>query len=275
MFGPTTAEHLRGSRGRGTGVGVLVGGFLVLVFGIATVVGIARGGGNDVGVGLALTAIGAGVGVLCSRLAGAGERRAWRRSARLVAFARANGLTVEPEAAATPRPGTPFRNPSFARTRDRIAWTAAGLPAEAADWSTYRGRAGTVHCRYLAVRLDVDAPRATFDCGVRGPARGETLVGGDALGPPAEGRRHRLTCVTASHDRARALFPDEVVALLTDPHQPCNAEVADGWFLAYYRPGKADAERWRHTFALADAVARATASIRAAERPEQPGVAAP
>ena len=232
-FGKESQEEATGPTG-GTVVGWMVGGFLVFI-GAATTVLQAIGGDPDLGIGFAFMAVGAAIGFGVRLLVNAADRRDWRRTVQLVAFARANDLDFQPVSKVPDLPGVPRRS-GHASTRNRMSWTAHGLPAEMATYHRAGGgsEAHSVTCRYLAVRMDVDLPAMTFRCGRRGPARGEDRFGPDAF----EGRAHSLRLGKLRLDeRATTLFSDPVVELLTDREHPCNAEYVTAWFLAYYRRG--------------------------------------
>ncbi|MBO4204832.1 hypothetical protein [Micromonospora echinofusca] len=267
-FGQETARHVAGAKARSTGVGCLVGGFLVVVM-LVTIVGLlAQGDSEDLVVGGIFLAGAALLGVLVKTLGDVGERRSAQRLVRLVAFARANDLAVEPEAPARQLPGSIFLPNPHARTMHRVQWPAGGLSFELAT-HTRQGRGqGTLLVRCLAVHLDVEPPRLTFHPARRGGVQPAAIPGTDVF----PGEKFALFAAAREHAGARAFLTDELVRLLDDRDQPMSAEVVDGWFLAYFRhQDELDERGWRHAFAVAEAVVRARDAFRSWEESPRSG----
>ncbi len=259
-FGRPSRERYGKKQPFGVMVAAMVGGFLGLIFAIMTIVALVRGDSDDVVVGLWFTGGVVAIGIACGWAASRSDDRHWKEIWRLVTFAKANGLEVQPEAKVVLLPGSIFTTRSHATTSERVTWSVDGRHVEVARHRRAGGGsvANSFDARYLAVRLD-EVPRLSFTA-ARGPARPATVLGTEVVLTGTAGGRRRGTLVSraASADAARAFMTDELVDLLTDPDHPCNAEAAGGWFFAYFPPRrKVDADTWRHTFALADAVVRA------------------
>lgn len=245
----------------------LVGGFLGLIVGGMLLAALLRGDSEDALIAFVALATVLGLGALVGALARRSASREWRDVWRLVALATANGLEVAPAAKPTRLPGSFFAVRSHTRTRHRVRWTVEGREVETAEHSYWANgsRAG----RYLAVRVP-DVPRLSFFGKVGGQPRPQvvlgtelTVHGGDAS-LPERSRRGKVLSAAKDAARVKAFFTDELVELLTDPAHPCHAEVAGGWFFAYQRGGRQVGEaRWRHSFALAEAVVRAAEVSRA------------
>ncbi|BCJ75954.1 hypothetical protein CS0771_54980 [Catellatospora sp. IY07-71] len=265
-LGEETARHIAGAGARSSGVGCLVGGFLAAVMLVVLIGMLAQGDAEGLLVG-AIFLVGALLlGVAVKLLGDLGERRSAGRLVRLVAFAQANGLPVEPEAPARLLPGSIFLPNPHARTMHRVQWPAGGLSFEVAT-HTRQGRGqGTLLVRCLAVHLDVDPPRLTFHPGRPGGVRPAAILGTDAF----EGEKCALYARTRDHAGARAFMTDDLVALLDDHERPMSAEVIDGWFLAYFRNhDELDEQGWRQAFAVAEAVVHARDAFRAWEPSRQ------
>ncbi|GAA0979108.1 hypothetical protein GCM10009562_25500 [Nocardioides aquaticus] len=251
---PQEAGRAPGPRGS-TLAGGMVGGLLVVVGAVTTLLGVL-GGDGDVALGLVMTGCGALIGLLVGLLARLQDRRGDGRTARLAAFAHANGLDHDPRGPASDLPGA-LRPDVHATAWNRVTWSVGGASAESATY--HGGSTGTVpnavRLRYLAVRLDLDLPDLTFRCGRHGPAFAEERRGPDLLqGRPCSLRAGGLR----TDERATVLFSDRVVALLTDRDHGGDAEYVGGWFLAHVRDrDELDAGSWAHLFALADNVAAA------------------
>jgi hypothetical protein len=263
-FGSTTARSVKTNTRDGLVLLAVLGGFITAIFAVTTVIRAAQGApDDDTRIGVFFTL---GVAVLCviiyllSHFAG-GSRR-WRRMVQLIEFARANGFTVQPESDPVILPGLLARHQSkYHSTHERVEWTQDGLSAECAlhTDASYGRTVSTFSQRYLAVRLPHDFARVSFLGGLRVPVQPDRYLGENVLDGSVAGRhpRARLICRPADRDTARALFTEELIDILTDPRHPANAEVVEGWFLAYYRTGdRLDPELWRRTLEAADAIAR-------------------
>ncbi|MGB2572268.1 hypothetical protein ACPFP2_28070 [Micromonospora citrea] len=197
-----------------------------------------------------------------------GERRSAGRLVRLVAFARANDLAVEPEAPARLLPGSIFVPNPHARTMHRVQWPAGGLSFEVATHTRQPRGQGMLLVRLLAAHLDVEPPRLTFRPGRRGGVQPAAIVGTDVF----EGEKFALFARTSEHAGARVFMTDELVALLNEHDRPASAEVVDGWFFAYFRShDELDERGWRQAFAVAEAVVRARDAYRAWEESRRSG----
>ncbi|MDI1463575.1 hypothetical protein QEZ54_21565 [Catellatospora sp. KI3] len=251
-LGQETARYLARAGARSSALGCLVGGVLAA---ITTIAMVAQGDSESVVVGGVFLAGAVLVGLAVKALVAAGERRNRERLVRLVAFARANGLPVEPEAEVRLLPGCIFASSLNVRTMHRVQWQAGGLSFEAATHSRWQeGKQGTLLVRFLAVRLDVRPPRLTFHPGRGGGVRPAAILGTDAF----EGEKFDLIARTHDHAGARVFLTDELRTLLTEHDRPVSAEVVDGWFFAYFRHhDELDEQGWRQAFAVAEAVVRA------------------
>lgn len=267
-LGEETARHVTGAGARSSGVGCLVGGFLAAIM-LVTLIGmLAQGDSEGLLVGGFFLAGAVLLGVAIKLLGDLGERRSAGRLVRLVAFAQANDLPVEPEAQVRLLPGSVFLPNPHARTMHRVQWPAGGLSFEVAT-HTRQGRGqGTLLVRCLAVHLDVEPPRLAFHPGRPGGVRPAAILGTDAL----EGEKSALYARAHEHAGARAFMTDELVTLLDDHERPMSAEVIDGWFLAYFRNhDELDERGWRQAFAVAEAVVHARDAFRAWELSQQSG----
>ncbi|SCG54640.1 hypothetical protein GA0074704_3069 [Micromonospora siamensis] len=263
-LGEETARHLAGAGARSSGTGCLVGGFLAIIMLITIGMMVAQGEGDGEGlvVGGLFLAGSVLLGVMVKLLADRGERSGAGRLVRLVAFARANDLSVEPEAPARQLPGSIFVANPHARTMHRVHWPDGGLSFDVATHTRQRPGQGQLLVRVLAVRLDVEPPRLTFHPGRRGGVQPAAILDTDVF----PGERFALYAATTAHAGARAFMTDELVALLDDHDRPMSAEVVDGWFLAYFRNhDELDERGWRQVFAVAEAVVRARDAYRAWE----------
>ncbi|WP_030445219.1 hypothetical protein [Actinocatenispora sera] len=267
-FGKKTATEVRGAAGnRRIAVG-LVGGFLTLIFVIVTIVHGAQGG--DIGDWLA--------GLFCTGIVVLGfgslyvlfvlkDHRGWRRSAQLIAFAQANEFDVQPAATPRSRPGAlrPHSNPQYQSLSDLVEWDQGGRPVEVATCYRSFGKNSSFTVRYLGVRLDIDLPRVSFDCGRSIYPQGDPHFGTDVLADdPTLPSRHRprLICRPGTGRVAREFFTDALIGVLTNESHPANAEVVDGWFLAYYRSRDIlDPALWRRMIETAALVATITAEF--------------
>ncbi|WP_136518999.1 hypothetical protein [Cellulomonas telluris] len=260
-YGRASREQYGKPSRSGVMVFTLVGGFLALIFGGTALAALVRGDTDGALIGVWFTAGVLLVGLLCGWGAQRSDRRHRADVWRLVRFAEANGLEVQPAAKVVLRPGSIFTTKAHASTGEQIRWTVDGRSVEVAHHS--RSGGGTTpnsfSARYLAVQVG-EVPAFTFTGPVRGPARPRSLAGPEVVvhGTGGGRRRGKLVSRVRTADAARAFLTDDLVDLLTDPEHPCNAETAGGWFLAYFpsRPVP-DAARWRHLFALAEAVVRA------------------
>ncbi len=100
-----------------------VGGTLTVISGIATVVDVARNGGDDVAFGLGAVVVGLVLAAVLALLTWFFDRRGADRSARIAAFARANGLLY---AAAGEGQRPPRRTPAAEAARRSSATGSAG-----------------------------------------------------------------------------------------------------------------------------------------------------
>ena len=270
VFGRPTAEMVGKAKQSARLLTVVFGGFLTLIFAVTTLVGLIGGeGDDDVLIGVIATATVAllsfGVYLFGWGVVG---RRNWRRTVQLIAFARANGFEVEPLSKARELPGRlASHGSSYQSTSERIGWSQDGQRVEVGVHSdgSYGTHAISFRVRYLAVRLDIELPRMSFGCGRRLPVSGDMLFGTDILVEEAALPRHRrprLICGLAGRERARAFFTDELIHLLTDGSHPANAEVTDGWFVAYYGNGNTlDEDLWRRTIEVINAVGRSRTAL--------------
>ena len=270
MFGRPTEEMVVGAKQDARLLTVVVGGFLALIFAVTTLIGWI-GGENDDYVRTGVIAI-ATVALLSFgvHLFGVGVvgKRNWRRTVQLVAFARANDFDVEPLSKERELPGRLASHSSrYQATWERIGWSQDGQRVEVAVHTdaTYGTHVNSFRVRYLAVSLDIELPRMNFGCGRRLPVSGDMRFGTDILADDAalpRRRRPRLICGMAGRERARAFFTDELIHLLTDGCHPANAEVIDGWFLAYYGNGNTlDEDLWRRTIEVVNAVGRSRSAL--------------
>lgn len=259
-FGRASRDRYAKKSRVGIAMAAMVGGFLGLIFGIMALVALFKGNTEDAMIGLWFTAGVAAIGLVCGWLADRSERRGFAAIWRLVGFARANGLHVEPEVKVTLLPGSIFTTKRHATTSEKVSWTAGGHAVQAAVHHRASGgpQARSFTSRYLAVQLGA-VPRLAFvTAGRRGAARPVAIAGPETTLTGDRGGRGKLTSLAATTPAARAFLTEELAGLLTDPGHPCHAEAKDGWFFAYYPANqKADEAYWRHAFALADAVARA------------------
>ncbi|GHH78050.1 hypothetical protein [Promicromonospora soli] len=266
-FGPETARHVGGAGRASTAIGWLVGGFLTLLVLIAIVVQLVEGDPDALVVGGFFIAGTVLLGVLVKVLVALSERRSVGRLVRLVTFARANDLPVEPEAQVRLLPGSIFVSLPHARTMHRVQWPAGGLSFELATHTRWQGQ-GTIQVRFLAAQLDVEPPRLTFHHGRTGGVRPADILGTDAF----KDEKYALVARTHDHAGARAFMTDELVALLTDRGRPVSVEVADGWFLAYFKHyDELDERAWQQAFSVAEAVVRARDAYRAWEESRPSG----
>ncbi|MCF4122503.1 hypothetical protein L1785_16110 [Antribacter sp. KLBMP9083] len=267
-FGPETARYVAGSRAGSAAAGCLVGGFVTVIVLITIVVLLVEGDSDALVVGGFFVGGSVLLGAMVAGLVALGERRSVRRLVRLVAFAQANDLAVEPEAQVQLLPGSIFVSEAHARTMHRVQWPAGGLSFELATHTRWRGRQATVQVRFLAAHLDVEPPRLTFHHGRSGGMRPAEVLGTDAF----EDEKFALIARTHEHAGARAFMTDELVALLTDPDRPVSAEVADGWFFAYFRHyDELDERGWRQAFSVAEAAVRARDAFKAWEESRRSG----
>lgn len=141
----------------------------------------------------------------------------WVEPYRLMAFARSNQLESLPVTGPADLPG---RGLAGNRVRhDLVAWTQDGREVEVATESWHSGN----------------------------PPGG---------GPPEDAGSCRYLAVHVGEVSPESVLTEEVQLLLTDPAQPREAEVVDGWFLAYDfgDPDPLDVGDWQRNFALAQAV---------------------
>ncbi|MFC7759895.1 hypothetical protein ACFQY4_19150 [Catellatospora bangladeshensis] len=267
-FGEETARQITGAGARSTGVGCLVGGFLAAIMLVALIGMLAQGDSEGLLVGGLFLAGAVLLGVAVKLLGDLGERRSAGRLVRLVAFAHANGLPIEPEAPARQLPGSVFVPNPHARTMHQVRWTADGLSFEVATHTRQGSGQGTRLVRCLAVHLDVAPPRLAFNPSGPGAVRPAPILGTDVF----ENEKFALFARTREHAAARAFMTDELVALLDDRNRPMSAEVVDGWFLAYFpSQDELDERSWRQAFAVAEAVVRAREAFRARGQSQQSG----
>jgi hypothetical protein len=267
-FGPETARHVGGAGPAGTALGWIVGGFLTVLVLIAIVAQLAEGDSDALVVGGIFVAGSVLLGVVVKVLVALSERRRVGRLVRLVAFARANDLPVEPEAQVRLLPGSIFVSEPHARTMNRVQWTAGDLSFELATHLRWQGRQGSSQVRFLAAHLDVEPPRLTFHHGRPGGMRPAEILGTDAF----KDEKFALVARTHEHAGARAFMTEELVALLADHDRPVSAEVADGWFFAYFKHyDELDERAWQQAFSVADAVVRARDAYRAWEKSRPSG----
>lgn len=259
-YGRPSRERYGTKQPFGVVVFAMVGGFLGLIFGIMAITAAVRGNSEDAQIGLWFTGGVVLIGLVCGGLARRAESRHWSTIWRLVRFAEANGLEVQPEAKVVLLPGSIFTTTRLASTGERVRWTVDGRSVEVAHHRRAGGgsTASSFSARYLAVNLG-QVPRLSFTA-ARGPARPRLVAGPEVelTGSTGGRRRGTLASPAASAPAARAFMTDELVELLTDPDHPCNAEAMGGWFFVYF-PGRRspDAEGWRHLLTLAEAVVRA------------------
>jgi hypothetical protein len=256
-FGEPTATRLRTATRDGWIVLAVVGGFITAIFAVTTLVQWIQGESTeDALAGVAVTSV---VAVVCFAAYAVGRYVispvSWRATVRLVRFARANGMDVEPVSDGRPPAGTlNERRRKYRSLERRVSWTQGGMQVEAAQFSdaAYGRTADIFRARYLAIRLPVDLPRVSFISGRSGLVHPDVYLGVDALiGDDARrgARRVRLICEPGSEDAARAIFTDRLIDVLADRHRPANAEIRGRWFLAYYRDNglNANEQLWRRT----------------------------
>jgi hypothetical protein len=264
-FGEPTAARLRTATRDGWLVLALIGGFITAIFAITTLVRWIQGeSAGDTLAGVVLTVF---VALVCFAAYAVARYVvspvSWRATVRLVRFARANGMDVEPVSDGQPPAGTlNERRRKYRRLERRVSWTRGGMDVEAAQFSDaeYGRTADIFHARYLAIRLPRELPRVSFISGRSGLVNPDVYFGVDALtGDDARrgGRRVRLICEPGSEEEARTIFTDRLIGVLTDRRHPANAEVRGRWFLAYYRDTglNANEQLWRRTLDAVDAVA--------------------
>lgn len=148
----------------------------------------------------------------------------WTEPYQLMAFARANGLESVPVTGPSELRGRIFgRGLAGNRVRhDLVAWTQDGRQAEVATESWHSGN----------------------------PPGG---------GRPKDAGSCRYLAVQVGDVPEDSVVTEEMQRLLDDPAQPREAEVVDGWFLAYDfgDPDPLDVGDWQRSFALARAVSAA------------------
>jgi hypothetical protein len=272
-FGEPTAARLRTATRDGWLVLALIGGFITAIFAITTLVRWIQGeSAGDTLAGVVLTVF---VALVCFAAYTVARYvvspMSWRATVRLVGFARANGMAVEPVSDGQPPAGTlNERKRNYRTIARRVSWQQGGMEAEAAQFSdaAYGRTADIFHARYLAIRLPVDRPRASFISGRSGLVNPDIYFGVDALTDDAArrgGRRVRLICDAGSQDAVRAIFTDRLIDVLTDRRRPANAEIRGRWFLAYYRDNgfNANEHLWRRTLDAVELVAETVTAQKA------------
>ncbi len=267
-LGPSTAKSVGDRRSNTRIVAFTIGGFFVLLSGIiAFAQWVSGDNGTDAAAGVVVSAI---LTEVCYVIALGVQALSWRRTVRLVRFARANGFAVEPTATPSTLPGTIFQpspRGTFSYTRDVVSWTQDGYDTEVGlhIW-VHKGQDGTTR-KYLAMRLDAPTPQMSFDFGPSALRAPNTLSGVDVLADePHLPQQPRPRLITASQDRslARTLFTDDLIALLTDDDGTVQAEVMGDYFFAYYGEGKRlDVDRWRLLLETAQLVAQNADALRA------------
>lgn len=268
-FGEATATAIREAKPMAIWLTVGFGGLITVIIGIVALVQWIQG--DDAYVGGIVTAFVAVLCVLIYFLGTLVRKAGWRRTARLIKFAQANGFRVEPTAPKRTLPGVIFTiRVAHSETTELIQWQVRGHAAEAAHhlWHISGGNSTVREVRYLAVALNVSMPRLAFGAERHPTAPVDRDFGTDLLAGDARvSGRHRpqLICGPDGRDRARALFTDELIGLLT---RAANAEVVDGYLFVYYEgEGKLDEDFWRHKFAVADVAARNADALAATADP--------
>ncbi|QDO88368.1 hypothetical protein FNH13_08435 [Ornithinimicrobium ciconiae] len=201
------------------------------------------------------------------------QAEGWRDPFRLMTFAHANGFHAVPVANPADLPGRIFhRGLEEHRVRlDVVAWVQGGRQCHVGTecWSSGddTGPRGTPQdegsCRYLAVRIGKEAlPRAEFDAfgadesAVATTQEVDSRSAGSSLSLAPSARDPRIRVEPGAEQWVEALFSERVTRLLTNVHQPRQAEVVGEWFITY---DLNDAEPlsisgWERTFHLVAAL---------------------
>jgi hypothetical protein len=237
---------------------------VLLMFVVALVVGVvlavAKGNENVELTGIFVGFVAVLVGIGCA-IGALFARRRHGRTDRFLAFVAANGLDGVAAPGTEPLPGTMITPAAQSRTTTyKVQLVKDGLPVEIATYSRYSsgGRSGgsTTTFQYLAIHHRLVLPYIAFESGRLGrptsTLRGELLT---QVNESAGRGAPRLYAAPGGRGRAEGVFTPEIIALLREGKSPCNAEMIDGYFFAYF-PGMGDLKegRWRHLFAVAEAV---------------------
>lgn len=195
----------------------------------------------------------------------------WRDPYRLMTFAHANGFHAVPVAAPADLPGRYFGlGPEEHRVRlDVVAWVQGGRQCQVgtecwgpgADSGPGGGPTDDGSCRYLAVRIARDPlPYAEFDA--FGDDTGPDQQQGDGPQPgggpslTASPLDPRIRTEAGAERWAEQIFTHRVTQLLSNVHQPRQAEVVGEWFITYdlHEADPLSISGWERTFHLVAAL---------------------
>lgn len=230
----------------GIGIGIVVlmvfGGVLVSVIGAAT----ASAGAGAAGIVPVLFA-GAPVvvtlliaGVLVAVLGGAGRTRQAATWYRLDRFARANGMTFEPQ-----HPNPPLPGMIFSRGSSRLATNLVrGEQPRFVEFANYRYTTGSGKNRqthtwgYVAVHLSTPLPHIVLDAvgnnGLFGSNLPVSFEGGQHLSLEGDFDRYfRLYCPAGYETDALYLFTPDIMARFIDHAAQMDVEIVDDWLFLY------------------------------------------
>ncbi|MBD5784736.1 hypothetical protein IF650_00955 [Cellulosimicrobium terreum] len=258
-FGEPSAQSVGEGRRTARVVGIVIGVFVGLICLVTLVVRLASGSVDEgeLRVWVVFTAVLVSPAFLVPLLGRASDVRTWRRSAPLLELARTNGAQFEPVSSRPELPGRLFGLGTRPTTTERVAWPATEQGPEVETGTrTYtvpHGNSSDSHRRrYLAVRLDAARgwSRIAFL-----PGRNDGILSGY---PPLASRTDDGTvyAVPTSGDHAAQVFTDDLVGLLADRRAPMEAEVVDGWFVAWTagNASPTDERLWRRQLAIVTTV---------------------
>ncbi|MET4781567.1 hypothetical protein [Glaciihabitans sp. UYNi722] len=251
-------------------VTAISGGALTLIFAITTIVQWARGESAedvliDVQATVVIALVSVGIYLIGRRVV---QPRAWRHFTRRITFARANGFTVRPLADPKRTPG-PLgqRTISFRRVSDYLSGTQDGVNAESGVFQDRSGNRSTVGItvRYLAVQLPENHVAASFRSGRSIPSPLDVSAAWINILDAKPFGRATIMCARGDADRVRAIYTDGLIAALTTQKHRADAQLVDGWFIAYYPPkASLDPTLWRSMFSVVGTIAAQQETARRA-----------
>jgi hypothetical protein len=256
-----------GSTAIGIAVVAVVGFFIVGVFGsvvtsIASAVAGGRGGAFlVVPVVFVLVVVGFVVLVIVAIARGGGGSIRWFRLDR---FARANGMTWEPQLAAPALPGMIFSVGSSRQASDLVR----GTQPRFVEFANYRyttgsGKNRTTHrWGYVAIKLDVPLPNIVLD------AVGNNGLFGASNLPASFDRDQRLSlegdfdeyfalyCPEGYERDALYLFTPDIMARFIDHAAALDVEIVDDWLFLYAKRDLStlDPATWQWLFSVVAAL---------------------
>ncbi len=230
-------------------LGLVLGGFMVVVLGISILVpavlalgSLANGTLDPVDAvilafPLVLIAIGLGLGVTAWRA----RRNDWEKRLRMSRFAHANGFLYESLSPAPTYPGAIFGIGTGRQVTDHLRSSDGRF----LDVGNYRYTTGsgknrsTHHWGFLALHLDRALPHMVLDSRANNGLLGATNL-------PATFSRDQVLSLEGDFDRyftlycpkqyerdALYVFTPDLMALLIDEAAPFDVEIVDQWMLVY------------------------------------------